>query len=323
MSAPEAVDTTASIIERRFRNAGILKVAIIDDAYDGITNEIIADTIDDFVAALNKEEHLAEVQKLCPAVVDPDSFDLDAAKILWEKRSDWPETITALTRALYSIQFQRLGRLDALAATLSKLKLTPVPLGISAKIDDDVKLVFLDYQLEPEKEAALAQTDAQALVEENVGAGHRKTRAEEIAQILSARGANRPYLVLISTLANLSDLQAAFRERTSYVGGTFGFLVKESAGNEHDLLFHLRSWGIGHPALPAVTNFISAVANSAEEIAGRFRKTLLELDAQDYSFLQRLSLTADGEPLGDYILHLLSESLSHRLRNHKDVVTAS
>lgn len=322
MTDADTVETTASIIERRFRNAGILKVAIVDDAYDAITNEIIADTIDDFVGSLKNDEHLNEVRKLCPAVTEPDNFDLDAAKLLWEQRKAWPEKITPLTRALYTIKFQRVERLDNLSAALSRLNLEVIPLGIAAVIDNDVRLVFLDYQLEPEKEKALAQADAQALVENNVAASPRKTRAEEIAHGLSARGANRPYLVLISTLTNLADLQAGFRERTNYVGGTFGFLVKEWAANEQDLLFHLRSWGIGHPALPAVTNFISAVADSAEDIARRFRKTLLELDAQDYSFLQRLSLTEDGEPLGDYILHLLSESLSHRLRNHLAVVAA-
>ena len=316
--------TTAEAIKLRFIDDKIEKAAIVDDAYDGFTAESLEPALTTFVDGLGDADHLAELQKLMPGIAEADDFDLDAAKALWEKQVQWPAKIVPLASKLFAEHVEKLARLKALRASLEKLGLDVQEFGANlAKYDAlaEVQILFLDYQLEPPTTAAQAESVAEAGAQAGREIRTAQTKAEKIASKL-AGGEKRPFLVLISAVPELAEVQAGFRERTNYVGGTFGFLAKNEAANETNLYYQIRGWGIGHPALPVITNFITKLQKSATAVADEFGRTLLKLEVQDYSFIQRLSLAADGEPLGEYMLHLLSESLSHRLRNDPAVIAA-
>jgi hypothetical protein len=315
MSAAVAPDTMLAAIKAHLKAAGIVEAVIVDDTFDGISSESIKDWLATFIDALGDDQNLAALAQLCPGIDEPEKFGVDAAKVLWARKAEWIAPLKGPAEQLFNNYAQRFDRLAAIEASLRKLGLEVQQLGITGKIPDTVQIVFLDYQLEPGVEAARAQSEAEELGERGKKADLVPSRAEKIAKELGARGSQRPYLVLISEWTNLAQVQADFRQRTAYLGGTFAFLPKQQAAEEDTLYYSLRCWGIGSPALPAITDFFSTVADSIEQTAGEFRDAVLQLGIQDYSFIQRLSLSADGEPLGEYILHLLSESLSHRVRN--------
>jgi hypothetical protein len=316
--------STSDAIRQRFTASEIGKAAIIDDTFDGITAEYLKEGLGKFIDDLGDADHLPELQKLLPNVTEPELFDVDAAKILWDKKAQWPAKITPLANELFAEYEKKLGRLVEIQKGLEGLGLHVQIFGADGAKPDvlaDVQILFLDYQLEPTPTVATAEASAAAGAHSGQQIRAATTKAEKIAFELAA-GERRPFLVLISSISNLAEVQANFRERTNYVGGTFGFLSKEKAANAPELYYHIRSWAIGHPALPVVTDFIATLQRSATDVAREFGMTLLKLEVQDYSFIQRLSLAADGEPLGEYMLHLLSESLSHRLRNHPAVIAA-
>jgi hypothetical protein len=316
--------TTAEALKQRFSGSHIAKAAIVDDIFDGLTAEALAQRLTTFVDVLADGDHLAELQKLMPEIAEADAFGIDAAKMLWEKQAQWPVKIVPLANELFAEHGKKLARLKALRASLEKIGLEVREFGANLTKYDalaEVQILFLDYQLEPPASAAQAESAASAGAQVGRTIQTAQTKAEKIATQL-AGGKKRPFLVLISAMSDLAEVQAGFRERTNYVGGTFGFLEKDEASDEPNLYYHIRRWGIGHPALPVITDFIAKLQKSATTVAEEFGRTLLKLEVQDYSFIQRLSLAADGEPLGEYMLHLISESLSHRLRNDPAVIAA-
>jgi len=316
--------TTAEELKQRFSDTKIAKAAIVDDTFDSFTAESLAQPLTRFVDLLADEDNLAELQRLMPQIAQADAFDFDAAKVLWERRTQWSGKIAPLANELFGDYGKKLDRLKALRASLEKIGLEVQEFGANLTKYDalaEVHIVFLDYQLETPASVVQAESVALAGAQSGRPIETAQTKAERIAAEL-AGGEKRPFLVLISAIADLAEIHAGFRERTNYIGGTFGFLEKNRASDEPYLYCQIRGWGIGHPALPVITDFIAKVRKSATGVAEEFGRTLLELDVQDYSFIQRLSLAADGEPLGEYMLHLISESLSHRLRNHPAVITA-
>lgn len=319
--AAEKAVTTADAIRLRLQRNSISKAAILDDAYDGITIASFSSSeLEQFEGELADAQILADLKRVLPAYDESAEFDVDAARLLWDAKSKWSATLRPLAEKLFIKHQTQIDRLAKISSALKKVGLEVVELGVPKNEDikalEGIPLVFLDYQLESEALWAAAQN--KALAEGSTSTGKRKSVL--IAQQLS-KSKKRPFLVLISSL-DLTDTQNAFRENAGYMRGTFGALRKDDAGTENLLFVQLYSWGVGHPALEAISEFISTLGQQASVVATDFAKGLLRLDVQDYSFIQRLSLSMDGEPLGEYCLNLLSESLGHRLRNDTDVMNA-
>jgi hypothetical protein len=81
----------------------------------------------------------------------------------------------------------------------------------------------------------------------------------------------------------------------------------------------LASFGIGHPAMRPTLDFYRALQLQVKKASNAVLNDVLELDMQDYSFMQRLALTSDGEPLGTYLLDLFSAVLTYELRCGKEI----
>ena len=307
------------VVRQRLQINSITKAAIVDDTFDGITEASFENNdLSTFEDSLGEEAVMAEFRKLLPEYNEDERLDLDAARKLWELRPQWAGALIAHAQRLFNRFQTQNDRLARISAALKKVGVEVVELGIpkDLKALDGIPLVFLDYQLE--SEAELKRAKEKALQANLPEAGPKKS--QEIALQL-AKSATRPFLVLISSIA-LDEIQNDFRERANYMRGTFGVLSKKDAGEEQVLFVHLYSWGVGHPALRAISDFISAFGQRSAVVSADFTRGILRLDVQDYSFIQRLSLSMDGEPLGEYFLQLLTESLSHRIRNDKALITA-
>ncbi len=307
------------LVRQRLQSNSITKAAIVDDTFDGITEASFNDQdLSTFEDALGDEAVMAEFKKLLPEYAEDEGFDFDAARKLWELRAQWAGALVGPAKRLFNRFQTQNERLARISAALKKVGVEVVELGIpkDPKALDGFPLVFLDYQLE--SEAELRRAKEKALATNQPEAGPKKS--QEIAVQL-AKSATRPFLVLISSTA-LDEIQNDFRERANYMRGTFGVLSKKDAGEEQVLFVHLYAWGVGHPALRAISDFISTFGQRSAVVSADFTRSILRLDVQDYSFIQRLSLSMDGEPLGEYFLQLLTESLSHRIRNDKAVITA-
>jgi hypothetical protein len=316
-SAPQSTGVV-DVVRQRLQANSITRAAIVDDTFDGITEASFEDQdLPAFEDALVDNAVMAEFKRLVPEYDEDEGFDLDAARKLWELRAQWAGALVGPAKRLFNRFQTQNDRLARISTALNKVGLEVVEFGIprDVKVLHGFPLVFLDYQLESEAELKIAKE--KALAANMPEAGPKKS--QEIALQL-AKSDTRPFLVLISSIA-LGEIQNDFRERANYVRGTFGVLSKNDAGNEQILFVNLYAWGVGHPALRAISDFISAFGQRSAVVSADFTRSILQLDVQDYSFIQRLSLSGDGEPLGEYFLQLLTESLSHRIRNDKAVIT--
>jgi hypothetical protein len=311
-------------IKKRLASANITEAAIIDETFDGISQESL-NGLDNFLAELEDDEVLQQAKAICPSLEQASDFDLDHAKELWSAKDRWGDKLKPHAELLLNVYSQRVGLLDTLAKNLEGLGLTIHKIGIGTMPPATVGLVFLDYCLQPDRETALIETRVQQLTATGKidPTGALALKSEEIAKKLAALGIKRPFLVLISDRSELDKVHDNFRVQTNYLGGTFAFLAKTAASNQEALYFKIGCWGVGHPALASIRQFFEAAVNSLDNTVTEFKQVLLALDAQDYSFIQRLSLSAEGEPLGDYMLELIGGALSHRFRSQTELAKAT
>ena len=76
-------------ITQRLQSANITEAAIIDETFDGISNEVIEKDLQTFIAALGRDDVLQEARAICGGLEEPEDFDLDCAKTLWVARNSW------------------------------------------------------------------------------------------------------------------------------------------------------------------------------------------------------------------------------------------
>jgi len=312
-------------IKQRLKTSKITHAAIIDDVFDGVPNEALETGMDSFIMAISDDaELLGEVQKFCKDLKEAEDFDLECGRQLWSCRDQWNEALRPHAQLLFNVYQQRFDTLVRLADNLGQLGLEVHRLGTRETVPAGVPLVFLDYCLQPERDAQLLVLKQEELAESGTTQVKQEPGllAVKIAGQLASLGAQRPFLVLISDRAELTEVRAEFRRRTDYLASTFACLSKAQASDHESLYIQLGCWGVGQPALLAIHEFFEAVMGSLKATSEDFRQALLELDAQDYSFIQRLSLSDDGEPLGDYMLDLIAAAISYRLRDQPAVRTA-
>ena len=73
--------TVPEIIKQRLQNSQITDAAIIDETFDGVSNEVIAKDLRTFLAALEDDDTFKQAQVICAELEEADDFDLDCAKI--------------------------------------------------------------------------------------------------------------------------------------------------------------------------------------------------------------------------------------------------
>lgn len=289
-----------SILVERLASAGITEVALIDDVFDGPAFLDIRHRLDTFRESVEDDEPAsAELQIRC-GIAPGAEVDIQVAKQLWKDISQLGDALGGHTRVLLADYILRRKMVDEIMTHLDGLKIAVTTYGdpgedLSKLPPTSIHLVLLDYSLAPDSAQPAAAS-------------------EWCANQLCLRGKDRPFLVLISDQADAAAHKERFRETTNQLGGTFAFIRKQDALKSEILFFQMATWGLGHPAHTHIQTFVEAVIDSMDEIIVDFRRILRKLNVQDYSFIQRISLEEDGQPLGEYILEFLTGLLSHQFR---------
>lgn len=303
-SAPalSILEQAAAGLRERFHKAGITSVAIIDDVYAGIGLMDVATSWPAVKTGLQKlgAESTTYIQKHAADLLTGE-VDLEGLRVL-AAQPGCPKDVLELLAPVLKEYSKRKTELDSIEVHLRKVGLEPRQYTPD-KIPQDEKLVLLDYKL-------------------NEG-GDASARSREIASALAERKAGRPFLILISDLDAFAARQAEFRKATRYLGGTFGFISKPAACDPAQFLFYLETCGVGDEVLVPLQAFFESVDLAVAKVAGSFREDVSVLNAQDYAFIQRLSLHEDGQGLGEYISQLFGAALSYRFRDESSVASAA
>lgn len=287
------------------RDAGITKVAIIDDAYDPPTRENLAGEIHDFWGAVVRDSTLlAKLGELKPGIDKPDDIDDELLLKLWKRLEALQELGPLLKSELFPTMIANLAPLKLLSASLEQLGITPVPFGSQDELSEPIRLIFLDYRLGPGTEAAVAAA---------------KAKAQGIYDAALA-DADKPFIVLMSSHSEASAAKEDFREGARLLGGLFGYVPKEELQDREKLHLYLATWALDIPARHQIQHFVEALETALVTASKDFSRCVRSLAFQDYANIQWLSLHSDGRPLGDYMLWLYKSLLTHLLHRHPRVV---
>ena len=296
MVAPHPVAT-------RLDTKGIRRVYVVDDAFDAprrgdFTRNELAEFWNELdLDSAEQREMLEETLGSVPK--SEEEIDDASVAALYKQRDNLGPLMPAFERHLKVPLSEKHNHLDPLVDELTTLGLDVNCLGTAGSVDPgEVQLIFLDYYLGASRD----------------GASVERARAV-VGDLLSAYpvGSEKPLVVLMSSDDDVKTVAEQFRRQTNIVGGMFYFLPKSDLTDRVRLLLDLDMLAMALPDGHVVQKFIDTIDDKINAIVPEFLADVKRLNLDDYVYIQRLSLQADGHPLGDYLLWLYSAYFGHLL----------
>lgn len=306
---------TSASLKVRFIDAGITDAAIIDEAFDDEAAVRLAGEIDEFWGEIqDKPEWQKELNEKRIPYESKEVLSTEGLRHLWIRREEFSGGIGAfITKRVFARAIENLSAPQKVAGYLRNEFGIANVVSVSGdeKSEKDVpkeaRLVFLDYNLEGDAGLTLKP---------------EARRSVRIAKALLSRQSNAPFLVLFSSLENAPMQAEDFRAHTGYLRGTFLFISKSDALNLSKLCEKLSSSCVESRDLGRFQHFFLAISARLKEVTDKVKKDVMQLDVQDYAFMQRMALQEDGAPLGEYMIDLFGTVLSYELRNGEEVLAA-
>jgi len=308
MKDPAKGSTPATrLVAERLMEKGLRRVLVVDDCYDASTrNDLEHNELAEFWDALDidspeQQEVLTEILGSVPRS-EEEIGDAGVAA-LYERRDDLgllQEAFDGYLRPTLELKHAVLN--GFVSCFRDDLGLEVQTYGTKDTHDPGhTDIVFLDYYLgTPRDEASVAAA------------------RDAVRRILKPYpdGAKKPLVVLISSHGDVKGLSEEFRSLTGIVGGMFYFVPKSHLTDRVMLLLKLDMLAAALPVGHRIQQFIDVIEGMKDSIASEFLAGIKRLNLDDYVYIQRLSLQADGHPLGDYLLWLYSAYFGHLLFEH-------
>ena len=290
---------------------GLRKVVIVDDAFDdgpgpGDLNEGLWDAFfDDWT-----EDDEARISA--------NHGGAGASEADFSKLSRDPTFVSALWRARAEIRaagplFEEFERVQ----TAKRDELVPLchllekDLGLEcAKVGRgggdglaDAQILFLDL--------FLGYVEAQEAVD---------TAIARVKSVVERRPGDPPIVVLLSRSPQLPDLGPGVRDEAELLGCQFKMVRKGDLQDRLGVAERLYDLARSRPDAIKLNAFINAWDEALLASRREFLRSVRTLDLADYANTQALTLEAEGEPLGDYVLDLFDVHLHSTLEGHADLV---
>ncbi|MGY8666997.1 hypothetical protein Q3C01_32210 [Bradyrhizobium sp. UFLA05-109] len=299
-------------------NLNFSKAAIVDDAYDDLPevsslNErawarFFDDISDNEESLLRAAFGEAEYDQ-----ADPDALRRDPRFVTtaWQQRGQLGRAAGELFQDFERDRSSKRSVLEPLEALISNdLKLSCTMLG--SKQDDaigDAEIVFLDL--------FLGATEDEAAVERGI---------RRVREVIERRRTKPPLVFLMSASSRLDELAPKVRDEAELLGCQFRTIRKSELANGSTALERLYDLAVCYPDSQRLNHFVSEWASALKKSQESFLKTIRALDLPDYANTQALTLDAEGEPVGDYVidlydlfLHKVIEGQSGLIRAAKDL----
>lgn len=297
---------------------GIQHVAIVDDAFDpidvrGLTSieqeslwasiEFNSGVQEEFTT-LGVEVHTAE-----------DVTDELVANLL-ERRSQCP-TFGALWDMSDAAQDMAAGLsgVEPLAKYLcDSLDLKVRKFGSTADIEElidfEPQIIFLDWHLGSVVHPFV--TEASIGSEPPIAVQAATEKVMEILRHWPDEKTN-PLIVLMSSMNGMPQDADDFCRRSKILRGMFHAVPKNALGESFSLRMHMQLFAMSLPEGRRIQAFMDALPRRFQDVKDRFLDDISDLTLNDYSYIQRLALKDDGQPLGDFLLRLFSTYLGQLL----------
>ena len=310
-AGPDGQGYCLTAIAKRLNALGVRHVMVIDDALDAGSDEWkdllpgVQDEIRTFIEGIPELEEWLKQENLSPpaSAASPEAEQyLEKLKPRVSEREDllmvWNGYIAP------SVGTAR-EEVEELIECLRKLGITVQPSGIRDPKDPpaDLSVIFIDYTLD---DANLEDLAATSIAEIN-----------RIHDALTTP--SRPIVVLMSSRTKLSsELKIRFRDETGIMAGMFfGFQKDELKGMSLHIILNdiAEHW----PKAVALQSFVHTVSEASQDAAHQVSSLVRRLTLEDFALIQLLSLNADGQPLGEYLLWLAGAYFKQQLGSGEGV----
>lgn len=284
---------------------GLQRVTIIDDYYDQSNRqELSAHEAEDLWTSVEFDnEALAELSALGSTVSGPaDLTGLLLTAFLANRAQApkfnmrWQQSIAGQRHEEQSAQLNQI-----VGFLVEECNLAVSLFGKEVSVDDiarnGAQLLLLDWYLEEDGTTATEM------------AVHK---AKEIHTQWPS-GQTKPHIVLMSSKPDIRAHADDFRRASGLLAGMFHAIPKTELSDQFSLQMHLHLIAMSLQAGHRVQAFVDALRLQVKDVGNAFIDGISALTLSDYAYIQSLSLQADGQPLGDYLVWLFSSYFGHLL----------
>lgn len=293
---------------------GFERAVIIDDAFDPVPlpedlEQQLWDTFFDDWTEEDEARLAQDYNGLDLAEADALELAKDPGFVasLWQARSDI-EAAKPLFEEYERVQNAKRAELAPLQELLkTDLAVNCGTLGRSGTIGlADAQILFLDLYL-GYVETAKAIDAAIARVK----------------SVVEPRRDDPPIVVLLSRSPQLDELGPDVRDKAELLGCQFRMVKKSDLSDRLGMAERLYDLVKSRPDAIKLNSFINEWDKALLSSREQFLKSIRTLDLPDYANTQELSLKAEEEPLGDYVLDLFDVYLHNTLEGHIELVRAA
>lgn len=292
--------------------ANITKALIVDDAIDDVPRaedlSIDVEQWTHFFDDLTPADH-ETLNVVFPGYTDLAAEDLQKSdgfvSCLWANKGQIAPALCQALFARYVADMQAdIAHLNVLQGLLETAGLTCNAVGrdfIAAVADADI--VFMDLYLC----SAQRQDDI-------------KMSIEGLASAIAERRTTPPLVILMSRSHRLEDKRSEFREGTKLFESTLRILVKADIRVDGVVQRTVGRLAMHYQKSLILSKFVCAWEDGLDAAKDRTTKLIRKLGLSDLAQIQHLLLSAEGEPMGSYLVDVFDKVLHHEIEGNSDII---
>jgi hypothetical protein len=292
--------------------ANITKALIVDDVFDVVPRA--EDLSPDGAQWTHFFDDLSEPDKAELTAAFPDFTELDAEDLqeadpfvacLWANKGTIAPALCQTLFARYVADMEaHTEQLNVLRAQLEAAGLTCSTVGrdfVAAVADADI--VFMDLYL------CSAQRPSDI-----------KVSIEGLATAIEKRRTKPPLVVLMSSSTRLEDKRGDFRNDTKLFESTFRVLAKSEIQLDGVVQRIVGRLATHYQRSLKLSEFVCAWEDGLDAARDRTTKLIRKLGLSDLAQIQHLLLSAEGEPMGSYLVDVFDKVLHHEIEGNSDII---
>lgn len=293
-------------------DAKIAQALIVDDAIDEIP--LAADLSSDGEQWTQFFDDLSAPEEKALTAAFPDYATTDAQDLqnsdrfvqcLWVNKGLIAPKLSQTLFARYQADMQAdKAHLDALRALLegSGLKCKTVGRDFMAEVAD-ADIVFMDLFL------------CSAQRPDDI-----KVSITGLAKAIELRKTKPPLVVLMSRSHRLEEKRAEFREGTKLFESTFRILVKADIQVDGVVQRTVGRLATHYQKSLKLSEFVWAWADGLDVAKDRTTELIRKLGLSDLAQINHLLLSAEGEPMGSYLVDVFDKVLQHEIEANSNII---
>lgn len=295
--------------------AKITKALIVDDAIDEIPRavdlSIDSEQWTHFFDDLSGPDKTA-LKAAFPNYEDVDGEDLQKSDAfvasLWANKDKIAPKLSQTLFERYQADMQAdMAHLDTLKRILEGAGLTCKRVGREFVADvADVDIIFMDLYL------------SSAQRPEDI-----KVSIDGLAEAIELRKTKPPLVILMSRSHRLEEKRAEFREQTKLFESTFRILAKADIQIDGVVQRTVGRLATHYQKSLKLSEFVCAWADGLDAAKDRTTGLIRKLGLSDLAQIKQLLLSAEGEPMGSYLVDVFDTVLQHEIEANTNIINTA